>query len=177
MIFYDDYHDNAPTDKGANMSDTQTPISDLEALPHFCGVLAVPLPIARELERKLRDTQAKLDAITVGFFPTQDQLREWEQRWQTAQKEHVCKSEASLSHRLSEINSLRAHNDKLYADYINECILRHEAEAAVCRARLAIASLEAKCNAETERCTKIAREYGLSPVMGKTIAALIMEGR
>lgn len=65
--------------------------------------------------------------------------------------------------RKAEIESLRARNDKSYADYINERILRYAAEA--------------ERDAETERCAKIASDYGMSPVVGKAIAALIMEGR
>lgn len=88
----------------------------------------------------------------------------------------IVELERIAENRLKEIESLHKRNDSLYADYTNERILRHEAEAAVDRARLAIASLEAKCNSETERCAKIARDYPLSPVVGKAIAALIMEG-
>lgn len=74
-------------------------------------------------------------------------------------KDHVCKSEAALSHRLNEVNSLRARNDTLAIELANERILRYAAEA--------------ERDAETERCAKVAREFSLSPVVGKAIAALI----
>lgn len=119
-----------------------------------------------ERNKKVIELQARIDELMLEFCPkemTQKQRDKWEQNQRPVPLEHVCKSEASLSHRLSEINSLRARNDKLAADADNERILRYAAEAEL--------------NAETERCAKIAREYGLSPVVGKAIAALIMEGR
>ena len=62
-----------------------------------------------------------------------------------------------------QIESLRALATKFELEAVYERVLRYEAEA--------------ERNAETERCAKIAREFQLSPGVGKTIAALIMEGR
>ena len=61
-----------------------------------------------------------------------------------------------------EIEDLRVSNDKLFAEAANERILRYAAEA--------------ERDAETGRCAKIAREFQLSPIVGKAIAALIVNG-
>lgn len=101
-----------------------------------------------------------------------------------------------------EIESLRLRNKELDLQLTNERILRNAAEAerngACAEKDSRIAELEQSVSrlidmvekrqseidklynqyvAETERCAKIAREYPLSPVVGKAIAALIMEGR
>ena len=65
-----------------------------------------------------------------------------------------------MSIKSEQIADLRKRNEKLYAEAANERILRYAAEA--------------ERDAETERCAKIARDFSLSPVVGKAIAALIM---
>lgn len=60
----------------------------------------------------------------------------------------------------TEIEKLRTHNTRLYKELTNERIARF--------------SVEAELQAETERCAKIARDYQLSPVVGRAIAALIV---
>lgn len=69
----------------------------------------------------------------------------------------------NIINRGKDMDNLRARNDKLYADYKHERMLRYAAEAEV--------------KAETKRCAQVARDFAFSPANGRAIAALIMEGR
>lgn len=228
------------------MSDT--PISDDELMysePH--GYSVVPHCVAQRLERNLRDTQAKLDALMLEHCPKEmTQEKREEETFQyyysmgdcpaiSAESERcVCWHDegtgpnvgakhnglplmykwrvkpVTLSlaeHRQTEIESLRARNDKLSAEADNERILRYAAEAdhrfqqlladnlaevirdwerrsESCESKLGqleanekIMGLEAELKAETARCAQVARDFPFSPANGKAIAALITEGR
>lgn len=138
--------------KGVNeMSDT--PISDAAMYVDDRGYEVVNLHVAQEFERKADDLQA--DA------------RFWHDKYgqeiAATPTQHVTEMAKKLGIQKDEIESLRALATKFEIEAANERILRYAAEA--------------ERDAETERCAKIAREFQLSPVVGKAIAALIMEGK